>query len=93
MNLPVRGEPIDDIDHNEAAEIDDLAKWLYGYFGRVGEKNWKERIVVPTFKGHGIIAPCSGDFEVDNNLIEMKYVDRGFRSHDLRQVIAVNISP
>jgi hypothetical protein len=82
-----RGEPIDDVDDTEAAEIDNIARWLDAYFLKIAGSKWRRRIAMPEFKGHGIIAACNGDFEVDNSLIEMKYVDRGFRSHDLRQAL------
>ena len=44
-------------------------------------------IFEPRFPGHGIIGECKGDICDDNNLVEIKYVDRQFRSIDYRQCL------
>ncbi|MET2829972.1 hypothetical protein [Mesorhizobium shangrilense] len=72
-------------DDSEDIEINRLADWLTRYFDRPASS--PARIRIPQFKGHGLISSCSGDFEDDDCLIEMKYVSRNFRSHDIRQVI------
>ena len=72
-------------DYNEEMEINRLADWLARYFDRPSLS--AARIRIPKFKGHGLISSCSGDFEDDGCLIEMKYVSRNFRSHDIRQLI------
>lgn len=41
----------------------------------------------PRFSGHGALEACEGDIEVDGRLIEVKCVDRAFRSTDFRQVL------
>jgi hypothetical protein len=87
-NFAHGGEPIDDLNAEEIDEVDHLVRWLGSYFLRlVGAPSWRDRMAQPKFMGHGLVGACWGDFEVDNILIEMKYVDRGFRSHDLRQVL------
>ncbi|MDG4890329.1 hypothetical protein [Mesorhizobium sp. WSM4887] len=75
----------DELSAPEADEVDRLARWLRHYFGGRGVS--LERVSVPSYRGHGIIQSCKGDFECSDTLVEMKYVDRQFRSHDLRQVI------
>lgn len=87
VNFAHGGEPIDDIGDGEASEIDSLVRWLAAYFARFDPSSWRDKVSIPVFKGHGIISACRGDFLIADDLIEMKYVDRSFRSHDLRQVI------
>ncbi len=70
---------------NEEIEINRLTDWLTRYFDRPDSS--PARIRIPQFKGHGLISSCSGDFEDDGCLVEMKYVSRNFRSHDIRQII------
>lgn len=41
----------------------------------------------PKFSGHGALEACEGDIVVDDRLIEVKCVDRAFRSTDFRQVL------
>lgn len=41
----------------------------------------------PQFKGHGIIGPCEGDILIGNQLVEIKYVSRNFKSVDLKQAL------
>lgn len=72
-------------DDNEDLEVNRLADWLTRYFHRPDSS--PKRVRIPQFKGHGFISSCSGDFEDDGSLIEMKYVSRNFRSHDIRQLI------
>lgn len=75
----------DELSAPEAEEVDRLAQWLRHYFR--GQGVTLDQVSVPSYKGHGIIQSCKGDFEFSDTLVEMKYVDRHFRSHDLRQVI------
>lgn len=75
----------DELSAPEADEVDRLARWLRHYFSGLGVP--LEKISIPFYRGHGIIQSCNGDFEFSDTLVEMKYVDRQFRSHDLRQVI------
>lgn len=42
---------------------------------------------MPRYAGHGLLSSCEGDLEIDNSLIEVKYVDRPFRTSDLRQIL------
>lgn len=86
-SFPRSGEPIDEADEREIDEIERLVRWLALYFFNLGGTTWRAMIKQPRFKGHGLLVSCVGDFEIDNTLVEMKYVDRGFRSHDLRQVL------
>jgi hypothetical protein len=86
-NFAHGGEPIDSATSDETQEIERLVRWLASYFADLGATDWKRRLKRPAFKGHGLIGPCTGDFELDGALVEMKYVDRGFRSQDLRQLI------
>lgn len=37
--------------------------------------------------GHSLIVDCNADLMVENDLVEIKYVDRNFRSVDLRQCL------
>lgn len=41
----------------------------------------------PTFPGCGVVRSAEGDVQVDHELIEIKAVERPFRSSDLRQVL------
>lgn len=86
-NFAHGGEPIDGATSDEIQEIERLVRWLASYFADLGAADWRLRLKQPVFKGHGLIGPCTGDFEIDGALVEMKYVDRGFRSQDLRQLI------
>jgi hypothetical protein len=42
---------------------------------------------MPTFAGHGMMSSCFGDLVVGERLVEVKYVNRSFRSTDLRQLL------
>jgi hypothetical protein len=37
--------------------------------------------------GHSLVGDCNADLLVENDLVEIKYVDRNFRSIDLRQCL------
>lgn len=41
----------------------------------------------PPLKGHGMLSPCFADIVVGEQVVEVKYVDRTFRSTDLRQAL------
>lgn len=41
----------------------------------------------PSFAGVGMLARCHGDILVGETIVEVKYVDRSFRSTDLKQAI------
>ena len=41
----------------------------------------------PAFRGHGALEATSGDLAVPNRIIEIKCVDRPYRSTDLRQLL------
>lgn len=84
-NVADFGTDSDELDQAEADEVDSLSGWLRNYFLAQGVSI--NGVVIPKYRGHGIIGSCKGDFEFSNTLVEMKYVDRKFRSHDLRQVI------
>lgn len=43
--------------------------------------------ISPNFLGHGIINTCNGDISVGNTLVEIKTVNRTFRSKDLKQLL------
>lgn len=42
---------------------------------------------MPSFAGHGMMTSCQGDLIVGKRLVEIKYVDRSYRSTDLRQLL------
>ncbi|MFD2053896.1 hypothetical protein ACFSQT_12605 [Mesorhizobium calcicola] len=85
LNIAELAAERDELSAAEADEVDRLARWLRRYFLSQGIS--LNDIKAPTYRGHGIIGSCKGDFEFANTLVEMKYADRQFRSHDLRQVI------
>lgn len=49
------------------------------------------RLIIPQFKGVGILSPCTGDGQFGNTLLEIKSGGRDIRSIDLRQVIVYYI--
>lgn len=68
----------------EITEAKDLARRLLIYARQFGSK---DVTFLPFFPGHGMISPCYGDVAAGSCLIEIKYVDRSFRSTDLRQLL------
>lgn len=72
---------------NEAETLEclSLAAWLLRF---VKERAAAEPIIVPQFRGHGALHACNGDVRAGARLFEIKYVDRLFRSSDLKQVLA-----
>jgi hypothetical protein len=44
-------------------------------------------VAEPHFLGHGLIGECKGDLADSKTLVEVKYVDRSFRSTDYRQCL------
>lgn len=45
------------------------------------------RTYFPEFRGLGMLEKCRGDIKVGRTIVEVKYVDRAFRSTDLKQAI------
>ena len=76
-----RAAPLNDI---ELAECIAIADRLAVYVRRIGTKSVT---FLPLHRGHGMMAPCAGDIAVDERIVEVKYVDRSFRSTDVRQVL------
>ena len=58
---------------------------------RIGEfiRHRSPRLVrfFPEFPGMGLLGRCYGDMVIDSTVVEVKYVDRAFRSTDLKQAI------
>ncbi|MBN9308213.1 hypothetical protein, partial [Devosia sp.] len=78
------GGPVTPLTDIESAECIVIADRLSAYV-----RGMKPRRVtfLPKHPGHGMMAPCIGDIAVDDRIIEIKYVDRSFRSTDLRQLL------
>ena len=73
----------DPLGPDEKAEVRVLADRLIRFVGqRTGTSG---PIFKPRFSGQGAIEPCEGDVQAGDSLIEVKSVDRGYRSIDLRQ--------
>lgn len=78
------GGPFDKLSHTEVEEVLELASRLDAYVHRFGSEG---ATFLPWFQGHGMIPPCQGDVSAGSCIIEVKYVDRSFRSTDLRQLL------
>lgn len=75
---------ISPLTERERVEAKSLSNRLKHFIQWVEGKNV---VVDPAFPGCGFIEPSVGDIQVDDMLIEVKAVDRSFRSVDLRQVL------
>ncbi len=73
-----------DLSASERLECTEISKWLARF---VRSRCGGGTVEFPSFRGHGMLARCEGDFLVEGNLFEIKYVDRPFRSIDIRQVL------
>ena len=79
------GRDLAPLNESELTECMELADWMVRFL----KTNVEDGVVrVPSFRGHGILHGCQGDLAVGQTLIEVKYVDRLFRSTDFRQILA-----
>jgi hypothetical protein len=69
----------------EVAEVQTLASRTRRFL--LGLSLGRDVVFMPRFSGHGAIEACNGDFAVDEILVEVKCVDRTFRSTDFRQLL------
>lgn len=73
------------LDADERLECISIRNWIAAFVrGTFPGKD----VTYPSFRGHGLLSGCEGDMVVDDCIVEIKYVDRPFRSADLRQVLA-----
>lgn len=75
--------PIRDPEPEELREAVALAKRHLRFFRRKGDLQ-----PLPSFPGCGWLSECAGDVVAEKTLFEVKSGQRGFRSTDLRQVLA-----
>lgn len=68
---------------DEVAEVRELSGRLLSYVRDTGGLG----AFMPPFAGHGMMTACQGDLIVGGRLVEVKYVDRSYRSTDLRQIL------
>jgi hypothetical protein len=81
-------EAIPRLNFSERSEVRTLAHrtLLFSLLRRTDEP--RAVTFMPPFSGHGALEPCSGDLVLDGKeIVEIKCVDRTFRSSDLRQVL------
>lgn len=71
------------LDNDEQAEALEICRRLSVY----ANENGSLSDFMPAFAGHGMMTSCQGDLVVGGDLVEVKYVDRWFRSTDLRQLL------
>jgi hypothetical protein len=72
-----------DLTKEESSEAIELARRLSSYAGSTGGLSQ----FMPSFAGHGMMTACYGDLVIGKRLVEIKYVDRTYRSTDLRQLL------
>lgn len=77
--IPSEGYDLQKIDPLATLEIANRFRRKLMFFGDLEFQ--------PTFQGCGIIAAAVGDVRAGDRLVEVKNVERGFRSTDLRQVL------
>ncbi|MCP8883875.1 hypothetical protein NIM87_10220 [Devosia sp. XJ19-1] len=68
----------------ELSEVTSIAQRITELCRSVGGK---DVTFFPEFRGLGMLEKCQGDIRVDDTIIEIKYVDRSFRSTDFRQAL------
>lgn len=71
------------LSNDEAAEALELCRRLGSYVQSSGGSVE----FMPSFPGHGMMTSCKADLLVGDTIVEVKYVDRAFRSTDLRQLL------
>lgn len=73
------------LDSSESTEVIDISKAILKFIKDEGASS--DFTFSPGFPGCGLISECVGDLLVKDSLCELKAGERGFRSHDLRQVL------
>lgn len=73
-----------DLSLSERQECSEICNWLVRF---TQYSHSSSLVEFPRFRGHGLIGGCEGDFIIAKSLFEIKYVDRPFRSVDLRQIL------
>lgn len=68
----------------DKTEIEGISKNLHKYFK---DKDELQILIRPVFQGCGIINTCEGDLILNDEIIEVKSVDRGIGIADVRQVL------
>lgn len=80
--LSYRAELGSDESRDDAVELALRMEWCFD------QKDCKQLVIQPRFKGCGILNSCFGDVLCDDCLCEIKMVNRNLLGVDLRQVIA-----
>lgn len=76
---------LNSLSNAETQEIRSIAQRLHAFVRP--RLNQSELRVEPHFRGHGFIGECWGDVADLKRIVEVKYVDRSFRSIDFRQCL------
>lgn len=79
-----RRAEVSPLDEFELAEANRLRGTITQFLIKYGSEDITLR---PTFKGCGVVDRAEGDVLAGESLIEVKYVDRRFRSSDLKQCL------
>lgn len=87
LNGVTRGHPIDaaKLEVDEFAEVSAAQVRIIEFAHALGRSESVE--FRPRFSGHGFLSDCVGDLKTPTKIIEIKYVQRNFRSNDFRQAL------